>query len=206
MSHAMSKPKEAEKPDAVENGETAQERADRLAATVRAAVSGEIETPVGAEDIVEALADLSAQRDDLANKLIRAAADYQNFQRRASINEREAATQARSGVVQQVLTVMDHFDLAMNQDVESTSAEQIMGGVKVIRDELFKTLQTFGVSRIEPQPGDEFDPNVHEAMLRQPSDDVPPGCVVALLAIGYLLGDRVVRPAKVSVSPGEGDA
>jgi len=201
----MSKPKEAEKPEAAEPAETQEERTERLASTVRAAVTGDIEIPVGAEDIVEALADLSAQRDDLAGKLIRAAADYQNFQRRATINEREAAMQSRAGVVQQVLTVMDHFDLALNHDPESTSAEQIMGGVQVIRDELFKTLQTFGVSRIQPEPGDEFDPNVHEAMLRQHSDEVGPGCVVALLSIGYLLGERVVRPAKVSVSPGEGE-
>ncbi len=201
----MTRPKQAPNPDAGDPAETDRERSERLSAIVQAANSGEIETPVGCEDIVEALVDLSVQRDELAGKLIRAAADFQNFQRRALINEREAAAQARAGVVQRVLTVMDHFDLALNQGAEGANAEQIIGGVRVIRDELFKTLEAFGVSRIAPRPGDEFDPNIHEAMLRQPSEDIAPGRIVALLSVGYLLDDRVVRPAKVSVAPEQGE-
>jgi molecular chaperone GrpE len=172
---------------------------------VQAAQAGELEVPSGADDIVEALVEIAGERQDLNDKLLRTVADFQNYQRRASLNEREAATQARAGVVQQVLTVMDHFDLALAQDAEATTSEQILGGVRVIRDELFKTLQTFGVSRIEPGAGDEFDPNIHEAMLRQASEGVEPGRIVALLSVGYKLGDRVVRPAKVSVAPLEGE-
>ena len=200
----MSKHKHAQ-PEPIDDAESPQERTDRINAIIDAAQVGDLEIPAGADDIVEALLEIARERQDLGDKLLRTVADFQNYQRRAAINEREAAMQARSGVVQQVLTVMDHFDLAMNQDTEGASAEQIMGGVQVIRDELFKTLQSFCVTRIAPEPGDEFDPNIHEAMLRQPSDDVPPGAVVSRLSIGYMLGERVVRPAKVSVAP-EGDA
>lgn len=199
----MSKHKEAH-PE-VETPESPEERAERINAIVEAAQAGELEVPSGADDIVEALVEIAGERQDLNDKLLRTIADFQNYQRRASLNEREAATQARAGVVQQVLTVMDHFDLALAQDAEATTSEQILGGVRVIRDELFKTLQTFGVSRIEPGAGDEFDPNIHEAMLRQASEGVEPGRIVALLSVGYKLGDRVVRPAKVSVAPLEGE-
>jgi molecular chaperone GrpE len=199
----MSKHKEAH-PE-VETPESPEERAERINAIVEAAQAGELEVPSGADDIVEALVEIAGERQDLNDKLLRTVADFQNYQRRASLNEREAATQARAGVVQQVLTVMDHFDLALAQDAEATTSEQILGGVRVIRDELFKTLQTFGVSRIEPGAGDEFDPNIHEAMLRQASEGVEPGRIVALLSVGYKLGDRVVRPAKVSVAPLEGE-
>lgn len=202
----MTKPQEADNPQAVERDETDQERIERINSIIDAAQVGELEIPTGAEDIVEALIEVARERGELSDKLLRTVADYQNFQRRASVNEREAANQARTGVVQQVLTVMDHFDLALAQDTQGASAEQILGGVKVIRDELFKVLQTFGVSRIEPKPGDEFDPNIHEAMIRQPSDDVPPGRIVSLLSVGYKLGDRVVRPAKVAVAPEAEDA
>ncbi|MFI4898490.1 MAG: nucleotide exchange factor GrpE [Phycisphaerales bacterium JB059] len=199
----MSKHKEAH-PE-VETPESPEERAERINAIIDAAQAGDLEIPSGADDIVEALVEVARERQELNDKLLRTVADFQNFQRRASLNEREAATQARAGVVQQVLTVMDHFDLALAQDPDATNTEQILGGVRVIRDELFKTLQTFGVSRIEPGAGDEFDPNIHEAMLRQASEGIEPGRVVALLSVGYKLGDRVVRPAKVSVAPNEGE-
>lgn len=181
--------------------ETAQQRADRINALIDDAQAGDLEIPSGADDIVEALNELAREREELNNKLLRAVADFQNFQRRAAINEREAATQARAGVVQSVIPVMDHFDLALGQDPAKTTPEQIIGGVKVIRDELFKSLQSFGVSRIEPAPGDAFDPHRHEAMLRQSAEGIEPGHVVSLLSVGYALGDRVVRPAKVAVAP-----
>ncbi len=186
------------------DAESAAERADRINALIDCAQADELECPAGADDIVEALNELAREREELNNKLLRSVADFQNFQRRAAINEREAGVQARAGVVQSVIPVMDHFDLALGQDPSKTTPEQIIGGVKVIRDELFKTLESFGVSRIEPKAGDEFDPHQHEAMLRQPAEGVEPGHVVLLLSVGYRLGERVVRPAKVAVAP-EGD-
>jgi len=187
--------------DEASDGETAAERADRINALIDSVQAGELECPAGADEIVEALRELAREREDLNNKLLRAVADFQNYQRRAVSNEREAATQARAGVVQSVIPVMDHFDLALAQDPSTTTPDQIIGGVRVIRDELFKTLESFGVTRIEPRPGDEFDPHQHEAMLRQPGPGVEPGHVVQLLSVGYRMGERVVRPAKVAVAP-----
>lgn len=162
--------------------------------------SGDIEVPSGAEDIVEAFRATLAEKDDLLTRLKQLAADYQNFQRRAGINEREARTGATTGVVQSVLPVMDHFDLALGQDLTKATAEQIAGGVQMIRAELLRILESYGVSIIEPKLGESFNPGEQQAMLHQPSDSVEPGHVVMVLGVGYRLGERVIRPAKVAIA------
>jgi molecular chaperone GrpE len=104
-----------------------------------------------------------------------------------------------------VVNVLDHFDMALNQDLQKASPEQIISGVKVIREELFKTLQQHGVIMISPQKNEEFVPGRHEAVMQQAAEDVAPGHVVATFRIGYAMaipgGERVLRPAQVSVSP-----
>lgn len=162
--------------------------------------SGDVEVPSGAEDIVEAFRATLAEKDDLLTRLKHLAADYQNFQRRATINEREARTGATVGVVQSVLPVMDHFDLALGQDLSKATAEQIAGGVQMIRAELLRILESYGVSIIEPKPGESFNPGEQQAMLHQPSQEVEPGHVVMVLGVGYRLGERVIRPAKVAIA------
>lgn len=168
--------------------------------------TGEIEVPSGAEDIVDAFRATLTEKEDLLNRLKLLAADYQNYQRRATINEREARTGATAGVVQSVLPVMDHFDLALGQDLTKATAEQIAGGVQMIRAELMRILESYGVLLIEPKPGESFNPSEQQAMLHQPSEDVEPGHVVMVLGVGYRLGERVIRPAKVSIAaPASGE-
>jgi molecular chaperone GrpE len=149
--------------------------------------------------------DLQAQLAAADSRYKRALADYQNFQRRSVENERRAREDGMARVVESLIPVLDNFRLALQQDPGETTAEQLFGGVRVILDELTKSLGAYGVAPIEPAPGDEFDPMQHEAMMRAPSDDVAEGAVVMLLQAGYALGQRVVRPAKVSVSSGPAD-
>ena len=162
----------------------------------------ELENP---EDAADArLDDLRRQLDELNSKYLRTLADYQNSQRRAAANESEARQQGVTGVVRAVLTVVDHFDLALAQDMSRASAAQIAQGVRVIRDELAKVLQNQGVTPILPEPNTPFDPMQHEAVMQQPGPGVEPGHITAALQAGYMLGSRVIRPAKVSVAPGQG--
>lgn len=151
------------------------------------------------------VAKLEAQVAELNGKYLRTLADYQNSQRRAAQNEQEARLQARSGVVQSVLSVVDHFDLALMQDPAKSTVEQIVNGVRVIRDELLKALQAQGVKLISPVPGADFEPSLHQAIMQQSAEGIQSGKVVATLQAGYTIagssGDRVVRPAKVSVAP-----
>jgi molecular chaperone GrpE len=157
----------------------------------------------GPEGVEDAAARLQHQLDDLNDKYLRTLADYQNSQRRAVANEREAKEQGIKSVVLNVLPVLDHFELALGQDVSKVTAEQLLKGVLVIRDELVKVLANHGVAAIAPRANDEFDPNKHQAVTRQEAEGVEPGRVVATLQTGYLMGERVVRPAMVAVRPAE---
>lgn len=147
------------------------------------------------------LAELEAKLADAEAGRLRALADFQNYQRRALTNEQEARVQGRTAVVQSLLTLLDHFDIALSQNAGAATAEQIMGGVRMIRDEFTKVLQSHGVGLINPARGDMFDPGRHEAIMQQASDGVGSGHVVSTFQMGYSMGERIVRPAKVSVAP-----
>ncbi len=106
-----------------------------------------------------------------------------------------------AGVVRSMLGVLDHFDLALEQDKSQLTVEQLLDGVRIVRDELVRVLDRFDVERIAPDTGDEFDPNLHQAVLQQTAEGVAPNHVVTVLQAGYTMGETVLRPAKVSVAP-----
>ncbi|MBC7833751.1 MAG: nucleotide exchange factor GrpE [Phycisphaerales bacterium] len=147
------------------------------------------------------VATLAAERDELQQKFLRAMADFQNYRRNALRNEQEARLQGTSAVLHQLLPVLDNFDMALGQDASKASVNSILDGVKAIRASFIKALETQGVSLIAPAPNDEFDPNQHQAITQQPAEGVQRGHVAALFQPGYAIGDRVIRPAKISVAP-----
>ena len=130
----------------------------------------------------------------------RALADFKNFQRRASEEEQRMTRIATANAFRVMLPVLDQLQMAIQQDVEAVTGEQILEGVRIAGDELLKILCDHGVSVIEPQPGDEFEPLRHEAMMNMDSDEHDSGCIVQVLQVGFLLGEQVLRPAKVSVA------
>lgn len=152
---------------------------------------------------------LTAERDEAHQRYLRSLADFQNYQKRALQNEQVARAEGTGRVVRDVANVLDHFDLALKQDLAKLGpgAEQVLSGLRVIRDELMKTLAAHGVGLIAPAPDDEFTPGRHEAIMQQADPDVRPGHVVMTLQPGYTLTmagvERVLRPAKVSVAPSE---
>lgn len=153
----------------------------------------------------DALAALRAERDALEEKYKRTLADYHNSQRRATQNERDARQRGVEAVVESVITALDHFEKALAQDASTMSAEQLVGGVRLIQGELIKAVQRHGGGLIEPKPNDEFDPMRHQAVARSAAEGVEPGRIVRVLQTGYTLGDRTIRPAMVVVAPGEGE-
>lgn len=175
----------------------------RLESIRQMAVNGELEFSPESEEIVDALIETIGQRDENFARFQEMAAEHRNFQRRASLNEQEARTSSRQGVVQALIPLMDHFEMALLQDPEKVSAKDVIYGVEMIRGEFLKMLSGYGVSAIEPKVGDEFDPGKHAAMMQQPMDGVEAGHISLLMSVGYMLGERVIRPAKVGVAPGE---
>ena len=156
--------------------------------------------PHSAADTGDLVQSLQQQVAEYDARYKRALADFQNYQRRALENEREARLQGITSVVQSLAPALDNFALALNVDTTKTSAADIRQGVAVIRDEVFRILGTHGLTVIEPKAGDEFDPHRHEAMMQAKMQDMAPNHIVQLFQVGYALGDRTLRPAKVSVS------
>jgi molecular chaperone GrpE len=154
-------------------------------------------------DAAALVAQLERERDESISARQRALADFANYQRRARDNEARARQEGEVSLLRALLPVIDHFDLAISQDPAKLTVEQLLGGVKIVRAEFDKVLESQGVVRIEPRPGDEFDPRRHEAMMRQPFPGIAANHVVALLQPGFAIGDMVLRPAKITVAPEE---
>lgn len=161
------------------------------------AAADEVEAPQDPSALLERL---QVELEDAIAARQRALADFANFQRRAVENEHRAAETGAARVVRSMLGVLDHLDLALDQDAEQTTVEQLLGGVRITQCELVKALESQGVQRIEPVVGEEFDPNRHEAVMRQLAEGIAPNHIVSVLQPGYAMGDQVLRPAKVAVA------
>jgi len=147
-----------------------------------------------------AIEQLQQERDELEDRLKRVSADYQNYMRRAQQNVTTAQQQQLMEVAKSLVTVLDHFDHALQVDPETTSPAKMLEGVEMVRNELLRVLQQHGVQRVEAGVGEPFDPNRHEAMMRQPTDEIDPDHVAAQIQPGYALADKTIRPAKVTVA------
>lgn len=143
---------------------------------------------------------LKQQLEETQQRLLRVSADYQNFVRRSNNNIESARQEQLGDVAKSLLMVLDHFDRAMTIDPEKTGTQSLLQGVQIVRDELMGTLERFAIRQQNVKPGEEFIPGKHEAVMQQEVENMAPGLVAAVLQSGYELGDRTLRPAKVSVS------
>lgn len=155
-----------------------------------------------AEDPVAA-----AQREaaEYKDKLLRTLAEMENLRRRT---EREVADAGAYGIRKfavDVLAVADNMHRALAtidptlREAADAKIKSLIEGVELTERELLKSLEKNGVRKFSPQ-GEKFDPNVHQAMLELPTADVPPGHVAQVMQAGYMIGDRVLRPALVAVA------
>jgi molecular chaperone GrpE len=147
--------------------------------------------------------ELRRQVDERQSAYLRALADFQNFQRRAGENEIRAKDRGVAQVARALVPVLEQMDLALGHDLSALDSAKLAGAVDMIRRELLKALEGQGITRIEPKPGDEFDPMQHEAVMQQAAEGVEPGRIASCFQAGYRLGDTALRPAKVAVTPKE---
>jgi len=143
---------------------------------------------------------IKKQRDEVEENLLRLKADYHNFIRRSRLQLDAELAEQIMDVAKTLVIVMDQFDHALDIDPKKTEAMDVLAGVKIVRDELLKALDSFDIKRLDARRGQEFDPMRHEALMRQKDDDVESNHIVAQLQPGYVLGDKTVRPAKVTVA------
>lgn len=153
---------------------------------------------------------LTAALQDAANlkdKLLRTLADMENLRRRTEREVADARVYGISSFARDVLGVADNFRRALDAvspDLRATAdpgVTALIEGVELTERELLKALEKNGIKKIEPQ-GEKFDPNIHQAMFEVPDASVPAGSVVQVVQPGYLIGERVLRPALVGVSKG----
>jgi molecular chaperone GrpE len=132
-------------------------------------------------------------------RFLRAAAELDNFRKRKEREISDLRKYANQTLLRELLGVVDNLERALAASLESDEPESLMAGVEMTLKELLKIFDQFGVQPIESlqQP---FDPNLHEAVMQEASDDVPANTVLRELQKGYLLRDRLLRPAMVVVS------
>ncbi len=152
------------------------------------------------ELVDERFAALQAERDELEAKLLRTAADYQNYVRRSQQNLDAARQETLMRVARELVPVLDNFDRALELKAEAVSSVDVQKGVESIRSSLLQALEGFGMKRLDVEVGHEFDPHVHEALMRQPSETVESNHIAMVLLPGYMLKEQPVRPAQVSVA------
>jgi molecular chaperone GrpE len=162
--------------------------------------AAEVEEVELSEEGLQLVGQLQAERDEAIAARQRALADFANYQRRAQENEARALRDGVGSVVRSLLPALDHFDLALGQDVGQITVQQLYDGVRIVREELGKALERQGVRVIAPKIGDEFDPNEHKAVLRQPTGEQAPNTIVSILQVGYAIDSLVLRPASVAVA------
>ncbi len=138
------------------------------------------------------------ERDECQDQLLRARAEFANYQKRAKQQADADRAYAIGSLARDLLDTIDNLERAIDA-LRSSAAEGITAGLDMVQKQLLDTLAKHGVEPIVAQ-GQPFDPNFHDAMLRQPSADYPEGTVVAELGRGYKIRDRVLRPTKVAVS------
>ena len=133
----------------------------------------------------------------------RVAADFDNYRKRVARDSEEQSRRAIEGVVGDLLPVLDNLERALEASEHHEEAK-VAEGVSLVRQQLADLLQRRGLEPIDAEPGEAFDPHVHEALSNQPSEH-PEGSIAAVWQRGYRLGARVVRPARVVVSSGPAD-
>jgi molecular chaperone GrpE len=160
--------------------------------------------PVAAEFTPEQLEELkarAARADEHWDRLLRTAADLENFKKRAARERIETAQAAATALIQKLLPVLDHFEMAQSaaQAAQDDKLASLQAGVAMIQEHLKNTLAESGLEEIDAS-GKPFDPTWHEAVSQQETADVPEGHVVQQLRKGYKLRDRLLRPATVIVA------
>lgn len=155
-------------------------------------------------DAAEATAEDAGRASALEGRLLRLQADFDNYRKRTLREKDELWRRAHADLIEELLPVIDHMDLAMKAAVDHEAPDAFVEGFRLVQDQLLGTLARFGLS-VQQTEECAFDPNLHEAIAHIPSASVEENHVATETRRGYMLGDQLLRPAQVVVSSGPGD-
>ncbi len=195
---------EPETPDSAAETRGSESASEAEEEASRAAGSGgsEPESSQETSALLEKLDQLSAEREDYRQRMLRSVADFENYRRRMAREKDDVRAVAAAGLVEDLLPVLDNLKLGLDAAREHhPEAKSVLDGIGIVQTQFEQVLEQHGLEAIEPL-GAEFDPNFHEAVSHQPSDAFAEGKVSFVQRIGYKLRDRLLRPAVVVVSSG----
>lgn len=160
------------------------------------------EMEANAEANFEEIARLRAERDELRDKFMRALADAENMRKRADRDRREAENYGGSKLARDMLPVYDNMRRALESANEADQEvnKALLEGVELTMRELISVFKKHGIEPITPEIGDKFNPQLHQAMFEAPLPGTKAGEIIQVAANGFMLHDRLLRPAQVGVS------
>jgi molecular chaperone GrpE len=153
-------------------------------------------------NVAELEATLQKAQEEAAenyDRLLRVSADFENYKKRVAKEKSDLIRYGNAELIKELLPVIDNLERALEHASSEGAQEGITGGVEMTLQQFLGILQRFGVTPVAAE-GEPFDPAKHEAVMEQATDAYDPGHVLAELQKGYLLNDRLVRPAKVVVA------
>jgi molecular chaperone GrpE len=157
-------------------------------------------TPPDGPELLDPV-ELKQQRDDYYDRLLRKTAEFDNYRKRVERERVQLSEAAAADLLQELLPLVDDMERALKADAGSEATGAIRRGVELIHKQLMDTLRKRGVTPIESL-GADFDPHFHMAVSHEPADGRREGEVVEEFRRGYMLGDRLLRPAMVKVAKG----
>jgi molecular chaperone GrpE len=172
-----------------------------------AKAGGETSSAGGERDIHSVIEALNAENGQLKDKVLRTLAEMENLRRRTEKEVADARTYATTNFARDILNVADNVRRALESVPAEVAAaaegalKALMEGIDLTERDLLKTLERHGIRKLEPK-GEKFDPNLHQAMFEVPDPTVPNGTVREVVQAGFVIGDRVLRPALVGVAKG----
>jgi molecular chaperone GrpE len=157
--------------------------------------------PSAPANVVELKPDPQAEIARLRDQLLRTAADYDNFRKRARREQEDATRRGRETTIKDLLPIFDNLERAATHAESGADVKAVADGVRMVSKQFVDTLERMGIKRVVTI-GRAFDPSQHEAIHHLESNEYPAGTVMAEVQAGYAIGDFLVRPAMVVVSKG----
>ena len=148
--------------------------------------------------------ELLKERDETKDKLMRALAEGENIRKRAIKDRQDAEIYAITKLARDIINVYDNLQRALDLADENLDKKSLpmIEGLEITKKDLLETFKRNKIEKIEPEPGDKFDPKLHQAMMETPSEEVERGQILQVLTVGFLIGDRLLRASNVTVSSG----
>lgn len=194
--------KEKEADAAVEEQPVEEQKAD---ATEESAEQSSSETKEDKEKTPEeTIEELQQKVSELQDRFIRSKAELDNFRKRAQREYGEIRQNTKSSTIMEFFSIFDHFQMAIDHAEQNSDFNTLKQGMDMILGEMKRTFEALGVTPMSTI-GEEFDPNLHEAVAQEASENVPEGNIIRQWKCGYKMGDRLLRPAAVVVSSGKAE-